>query len=90
MGCRASLRGRGSRTRTIPSYRIGGGGVAGDPFGGGSNLLGHLVESLVTLSVRVYAQAAEAQVKQTFRKWGPAPSHGRRARDRTMGVARAA
>ena len=36
----------------------------------GGTLLGHLFESLVTLSVRVYAQASEAQVKHLRTKGG--------------------
>jgi uncharacterized protein len=36
---------------------------AGPPFPRDGTLLGHLFESLVTQSVRVYAQAAEARVK---------------------------
>ncbi len=39
------------------------GGGAGPPFPRDGTLLGALFESLVTLSVRVYAQAAEATVK---------------------------
>jgi hypothetical protein len=46
----------------------GGEGAAVIPRDG--TLLGHLFESLVTLSVRVYAQAAEAQVKHLRTKGG--------------------
>ena len=46
----------------------GGEGAATIPRDG--TLLGHLFESLVTLSVRVYAQAAEAQVKHLRTKGG--------------------
>lgn len=46
----------------------GGEGAAAVPRDG--TLLGHLFESLVTLSVRVYAQAAEAEVKHLRTKGG--------------------
>ncbi|HEX9887064.1 MAG TPA: DUF4143 domain-containing protein [Longimicrobiales bacterium] len=46
----------------------GGEGATAVPRDG--TLLGHLFESLVTLSVRVYAQAAEAQVKHLRTKGG--------------------
>jgi hypothetical protein len=46
----------------------GGEGAATVPRDG--TLLGHLFESLVTLSVRVYAQAGEAEVKHLRTKGG--------------------
>jgi uncharacterized protein len=52
----------------VDTLTEGGEGAASIPRDG--TLLGHLFESLVTLSVRVYAQAAEAEVKHLRTKGG--------------------
>lgn len=51
-----------ARLLGIGAEALLGGEEAGPPVPRDGTLLGHLFESLVTLSVRVYAQAAEAKV----------------------------